>query len=615
MPRKIDTQSYIQMARNVHGDKYDYSRVNYKTMHIDVEIGCNEHGYFWKNARSHLRGSGCAECGDTVRITARMFLARSISAHGEKYGYLKTKFVNTSKKVTITCPIHGDFQQLPAHHMRGRGCSKCRDDGNRKTFDEFSQEAKKVHDDKYDYSRVKYKIGSENVQIICPVHGVFEQTPNAHLSGSGCIDCAGLRQLTTESFVERAKLVHGDRYDYSAVDYVNSYTNVTISCPKHGQFSQRPSGHLFGYGCTECGADRQIEYVRKDTAWFKKRARLVHGDKYDYSKANYKNLKTDIEIICPEHGLFSTMAELHIRGHHCRKCAGVERDTKMFVELAKTQHGHKYDYSLVHYKGSDAAVEIVCQIHGKFSQNAQGHLNGRGCQTCANESTSRRLLKYRSTEEFVVAAKAVHGNKYDYSRTDYKDTATKVTIHCPDHGAFRQPAANHLAGHGCQECVGRKKRTTEEFIHLALALHGEYYDYSLVEYSNAHSKVLISCPEHGLFEQIARDHLEGKPQCCANTGFKSDKPAILYYLRVTSSDKKKLYKIGITNRSVSDRFYYHDLEKIEVIEIVEFDRGRDAYDLEQLYLRESSEFAYSGPPVLSSGNTELFVKDVLGLDV
>jgi len=356
MLKRIDTQVYIERARKGHGDRYNYSRTKYTTMHDKVQIGCPEHGYFEQNARNHLRGSGCSACGGSMRLDTKSFIQRSREAHGNKYDYSAVTYRRSADRVTIICSIHGEFEQFAQHHIRGIGCRKCRDDNARKTTKTFVREAREVHGDKYDYTEVQYERSSKKVTINCPIHGGFEQTPASHLSGRGCIDCAGLRQLTTDDFAAFAKRVHGEKYDYSRVNYINNYTNVTISCPTHGAFSQRPSGHLFGYGCQECGADRQLEHVRKDKAWFIKRAKQVHGDRYDYSLVEYSNLKSDVDIICPTHGAFITVAETHLRGHQCKFCAGIVKNTEMFISDAQKVHAFRYDYSLTDYAGSGSKV-------------------------------------------------------------------------------------------------------------------------------------------------------------------------------------------------------------------------------------------------------------------
>lgn len=122
----------------------------------------------------------------------------------------------------------------------------------KKTTEEFIEEAKKVHGDKYDYSETVYSAAAKKVKIICPLHGEFYMTGNNHLRGQGCPKCAGNVKLTTEEFINKAKGIHGDRYDYSKVNYVNRHTEVCIICPECGEFQQTPNSHLAGNGCPKC---------------------------------------------------------------------------------------------------------------------------------------------------------------------------------------------------------------------------------------------------------------------------------------------------------------------------------------------------------------------------
>jgi len=133
--------------------------------------------------------------------------------------------------------------------------------GKRKTTEEFIEMAKSIHGDRYDYSLVEYKNNKTKVKIICPVHGVFEQKPIHHLRGHGCHEC-GDKRLTTKQFIEKVKSIHKDKYDYSLVEYKNNKTKVKIICPVHGPFEQRPNDHLRGRGCFKCGGRYEKPYKK-----------------------------------------------------------------------------------------------------------------------------------------------------------------------------------------------------------------------------------------------------------------------------------------------------------------------------------------------------------------
>ena len=194
------------------------------------------------------------------KSTTEQFIQKAIFVHGEKkYDYSKVDYKHSKTKAIIICPIHGEFEQTPNSHLSGQGCPKCKDDGDRSSIEQFIRKAIFVHGEKkYDYSKVDYKQCMSKVIIICPEHGEFEQIPNNHLSGNGCPKCkADEYRSSTEQFVQRSILVHGDKYDYSKVDYKQSKIKVIIICPIHGEFEQRPASHLSGNGCPKCKSENQ----------------------------------------------------------------------------------------------------------------------------------------------------------------------------------------------------------------------------------------------------------------------------------------------------------------------------------------------------------------------
>ena len=261
LKKKLTTEKFIIKATQVHGNKYDYSKVVYVSAHTKVIIICHEHGEFLQTPANHLYGKNCYKCGRVVtglnkRTLIDDFLKKAKQVHGCKYDYSKVDYINTNTKITITCPVHGDFEQIPANHLFGANCSKC-SKVHRPTTEEFINRAIQVHGNKYDYSKVVYTTTVEKIKIICKIHGVFEQTPNGHLSGRGCVKCSGKYTPTTEEFINRAIQVHGNKYDYSKVIYLEAYDKITIICNKHGEFRQTPSAHLNKKaGCPGCNESK-----------------------------------------------------------------------------------------------------------------------------------------------------------------------------------------------------------------------------------------------------------------------------------------------------------------------------------------------------------------------
>lgn len=189
------------------------------------------------------------------------FITKANRIHNNKYDYININYVNSSTKVSIVCPIHGNFLITPENHIQKQGCKECglisRTNKRKKPLNKFILQANLLHNNKYDYSKVEYINSNEEIIILCPIHGEYRQIPHVHLSGHGCKKCSGkiksLRGLSNvANFINKAKKVHNDKYDYSKVEYAGSQKYVKIICPTHGEFIQYPNSHLKGRGCSLC---------------------------------------------------------------------------------------------------------------------------------------------------------------------------------------------------------------------------------------------------------------------------------------------------------------------------------------------------------------------------
>lgn len=342
MSKRLTTEEFISRAKEVHGDKYDYSETAYTALQKNVLIGCKKHGLFEQRAAVHLRGSGCPKCanernGDRCRHTTEDFVAKAIAVHGNKFDYSETVYINAKTPLKIYCREHGYSWQLPNNHLNSYGCERCAAQHVRdlftKTKEEFIKKAVSVHGDRYGYDKVEYVNCETPVTIHCDKHGDFQQRPSNHLYGHGCPQCwkeemSAKMRMTTEEFIEKAKQVHGDSYDYSYVKYLSSDYKVTIKCNKHGLFEQDPTNHLMGQGCPECWAERRRGVLAYSTEDFIKKAREVHGDLYDYSQAIYNGCFENVYIKCDKHGGFWQRAGNHLFGQgcpHCKRSFGEEK--------------------------------------------------------------------------------------------------------------------------------------------------------------------------------------------------------------------------------------------------------------------------------------------------
>jgi len=187
--------------------------------------------------------------------------------------------------------------------------------------------------------------------------------------------------ITNEIFIEKANKIHGDRYNYSLIDYKNNRTKVKIICKKHGIFEQNLKSHITKkYGCPICGGTGKHT---KET--FIKKSKEVHGNKYDYSLVVYNNNSTKVKIVCKKHGIFEQAPYHHMQNQQCPICSKVKKHTKeTFIKKSKEVHGNKYDYSLVVYNNNRTKVKIICKKHGIFEQTPDSHLSGSNCHKCKN---------------------------------------------------------------------------------------------------------------------------------------------------------------------------------------------------------------------------------------
>ena len=251
-------------------------------------------------------------------------------------------------------------------------------------------------------------------------------------------------------FIEKAKNRHGDKYDYSKVEYINSTAKVCIICKEHGEFWQTPQGHVRGQGCPKCANIKRGDTFRSDGDTFVKRATVLHDGKYIYDKDSYINAMTKVPILCLKHGTFWMTPMNHLLGQGCPKCSGRGLNTEEIIELFKEKHGDSYDYSKVVFTKMHEKVCIICKEHGEFWQTPSKHLLGQGCPKCSDIKKAKgRTL---TTNDFIEKSSKIHNNKYVYDKTEYKGTYDSLTITCPIHGDFTQRANDHLNGHGCPIC-------------------------------------------------------------------------------------------------------------------------------------------------------------------
>jgi hypothetical protein len=266
-----------------------------------------------------------------IKSNTESFIKKAILRHGNKYDYSLVVYIKSNKLVNIICRIHNkSFPQTPNMHLKGSGCPNCgnlsKNKSNTSNTESFIKKAIKKHKNKYDYSLVKYVISTDKVEIKCLIHGIFEQSPSAHLSGGGCLKCgnesqAKKKSLTQKEFIKKANSIHHNKYNYDLTIYASSKDKIKIMCQIHGEFEQIAGDHLNGHGCLNCGKKKANKSRTYTIEKFINKANKKHKNKYDYSSVNYVNSTQEVIILCPKHGIFEQAPVNHLRGYGCKKCS------------------------------------------------------------------------------------------------------------------------------------------------------------------------------------------------------------------------------------------------------------------------------------------------------
>ena len=353
-------KEFIEKAKKVHGDKYDYSKVNYVGCMEDVIIICPEHGEFKQKPYLHISNRGCKECGkkrtqEKLTLTIEEISEKSNKLYGDKYDIVS----RDEKNVNFICKYHGEKAKRLFPFLQGCGCDECSNKSRKEklsdTKENFILKARQVHGWKYDYSKVEYINSKTKVCIICPEHGEFKMTPNSHLNGQNCPKCGNLykglnKKLTREQFIKNAKEAHGDRYDYSKVIYKNNHTNVTIICPEHGEFKQTPTKHVdSNHGCPYCSM-RKFE---RDIRIFLEKSNI----KYEIEKKFKWCGNKRFDFYLPD---YNTLIECHGRQHfEPKNFFGGESGLKSTIKndfiknVRSKENGMNIIYYIPYYKELD----------------------------------------------------------------------------------------------------------------------------------------------------------------------------------------------------------------------------------------------------------------------
>jgi hypothetical protein len=330
------------------------------------------------------------------------------------------------------------------------------------TLNDFILRSNEIHNQKYDYSHVQLISTKIKVEILCPKHGLFYQTPSNHMKGQGCPTCGHLARKTSQrySLQEFLKSLGNEqkkKYDYSEVKYLNSQTKIKVICPMHGAFEIKPNSHFNGQGCPKCGREIANIKIALPYSTFIERARKTHNNRYEYVQDSYNGLTKKMTIFCNDHGFFNQTPHSHISMKTgCPKCGRISSANsnkiswKYVLEKFKNVHGDFYTYDESSFKDVSTKMKIKCAKHGWFEQIPYQHYAKSGCPNCSKENNG--ILKRITFDEFIIKSSRKHNSKYSYENVNFTDIFTPIEIQCSKHGSFFQSPRNHYRGSGCSKC-------------------------------------------------------------------------------------------------------------------------------------------------------------------
>lgn len=334
------------------------------------------------------------------KFTTEDFIKKARTVHGNKYDYSLSAYVTNSVPVKIICPKHGVFEQSPKVHYTGAGCTECLKESY---FNAFIEKAKVVHGDKYDYSKVVYESGRKPVMIICPEHGEFQQSLENHIAGHGCPMCVGNKKSDADDFIEKARAVHGDKYDYSKVNYVNNKTKVMIICPEHGEFEQTPSHHLDGDGCPQCAVIERADFLREHASEINEKRKYTMLERYNVSNPMYniefknKSYVTNLE----RYGVMTPFESKEIRKKsrqtmHDNGSFGTSKSEEQLYDLLCDKFGVN---DIIRQYCSDVypfACDFYIQSRNLYIELNAYYMHGRCWFNVADESHMNKIDEWQS---------------------------------------------------------------------------------------------------------------------------------------------------------------------------------------------------------------------------
>jgi hypothetical protein len=430
---------------------------------------------------------------------------------------------------------------------------------------------------------------------------------------------------TQEKFIEEVSKIHPE-YDFSNTVYVGSKSKLKVVCLKHGEFEILAGTLLKGGKCPYCNQEEARKRSSKSLDTFLEEVKLIHPT-YDFSKVEYINNKTKVEVICDIHGSYYTTPNILLRGGKCPYCNREEvrrrfsKSLDTFLNEVKLIHP-EYDFSKVEYINSSTKVEVICKEHGSFFAQPHTLLKGCGCMKCSEARRGKSVkLTYDKFKKKLLEQGKGH---LHIKEEDYKDRNSPLAFTCDIHGEQHINKAYNLieSRYGCPKCgleEGAKKSRVpyETFLKKATKKFKGKFTYLEDTYKGLSTKMQALCPKHGIIDIFPHSHISQEYGCysCmveASGAYYLDKPTTLYYIKLIKGNEE-YFKLGITTTTLETRFQklHTDGVTYETLLTKTFETGSSAYFLEQHLLHQfsSNKIDFILLPK-SGGNSEIFNQDI-----
>ena len=661
------TEKWIERCNLKFNNKFDYSKVDFTVgANVKQTIICPEHGEFKTTKRNHYESKyGCTQCGKVLMLieSVNNWKAKCSEKFNNKFDYSKVELTNAETKVTIICPIHGEFKATRSTHYDSvTGCYKC---GKLKSdSDERMEEFINKVESKFDIKIINcnYKTGTDSPTTskcnVCRKISEWSCATAVTNSPRGCRYCVDsdkleikMKQIVT-NWKQYCTNKFNNKFDYSKVPDICSETDlIIIICPIHGEFQTTMNSHKYdsAYGCAQCsnavigskvsialtGQSRNANQINAHNKQmidsinnWKVKCLEKFDNRFDYSKVEFINAENKITIICPDHGEFKIRRDQHLASKYggCPKCRynlvdnseNIEKLMNDWIARCNLKFNNKFDYSKVKYESHSDKVTIICPEHGEFVVGRNTHETSKsGCKLCSGRLSDKPLEERKlETIKAIESKFDIQVLSCDYIDSNDSKTITKCNV-CDTESEWNSTTLIMASKLGCKTCNNVQVVDTKSFIAKGKEIYKDHFTYDKTNYISSNEKLIVTCKYHGdilvspgNFTHMMYGKYIGCIYCNNQNSYNK---GILYTFKIKDYN---LWKIGITRHDVKFRFgpEQHLIDQ-ESIKEFEFNHIFDAHKAEQTILNNLRNCRNKHIEIFKSskGNSEILTLNPINL--